>query len=155
MMEIEWRDYAHHELDTTTLYSMLALRSQVFVVEQQCPYLDLDGLDLLGDNRHVLALHQQRVLACARILAPADAQSPVAIGCVVISDDARGLRLGVALMQQALNSCERHWPEHQQYLSAQAHLQRFYQQLGFTPYGDVYSEDGIPHISMQRVPSHA
>lgn len=150
-MEINWHDYAHDQLDIITLYGVLALRSQVFVVEQQCLYQDMDGQDIVGDNRHIVATHNNRVIACARLLAPVDKESPVAIGRVVVSPDVRGLHLGKKLMEQAVCSSEQHWPQRGQYLSAQAHLQPFYGQLGFTAYGEIYLEDGIPHISMQRV----
>lgn len=149
-MEIEWQDLHHGELSAARLYQLLALRSQVFVVEQQCVYQDIDGADLQGSNRHLLGLYEDRLLAYARILAPQAAGEPVKIGRVIVSDEARGLSLGSRLIAQAIASCERHWPQQPQFLSAQAHLQRFYSSAGFVAEGEVYDEDGIPHIDMRR-----
>lgn len=149
-MDITWLDKHHHELTTTELYALLALRCAVFVVEQQCAYLDVDGDDLLGDNRHLLGMHDNQLVAYARLLAPADAASPVKIGRVIVSDSVRGARLGNRLMTEALTSCQQHWPGRDLFLSAQAHLQAFYGQHGFVPIGETYLEDGIPHIDMQK-----
>lgn len=149
-MDITWRDKHHQELTTTELYALLALRCAVFVVEQQCAYLDVDGLDLQGDNRHLLGVHNNQLVAYARLLAPDDAASPVKIGRVIVSDSVRGARLGNRLMTEALASCQQHWPGRDLFLSAQAHLQAFYRQHGFEPIGETYLEDGIPHIDMQK-----
>ena len=134
------------------LYQILALRNAVFIVEQDCPYLDVDGLDLMGENRHLLGLHQDRLLAYARLLAPQSDCEPVKIGRVIVSGEARGLKLGNQLLQQAIANCEHHWPRLPIKLSAQAHLQSFYGQFGFAACGEVYLEDNIPHIDMVRQP---
>lgn len=149
-MDISWQDLHHRQLSAAMLYQLLALRNAVFVVEQRCPYLDIDGADLIGENRHVIGTLDGQLVACARILAPESAGLPVTIGRVAVAGDARGLSLGNRLMEQAINSCERHWPVQPIALSAQAHLQRFYGRMGFTAVGDEYSEDGIPHIDMRR-----
>jgi len=149
-MDITWLDKHHRELTTTELYALLALRCAVFVVEQQCAYLDVDGDDLQGDNRHLLGMHDNQLVAYARLLAPADAASPVKIGRVIVSDSVRGARLGNRLMEQAINSCQQHWPGRDLFLSAQAHLQAFYGQHGFVAVGENYLEDGIPHVDMLK-----
>ncbi|CCJ76114.1 GNAT family N-acetyltransferase [Cronobacter muytjensii] len=149
---IDWQDKHHTELDVPTLYALLKLRCEVFVVEQTCPYLDVDGEDLVGDNRHLLAWRDNQLIAYARILKSNDPDAPVAIGRVIVSEQARGEKLGVELMKRAVESCERNWPQSPLYLSAQAHLQAFYAQFGFTPATDSYDEDGIPHIGMRREP---
>lgn len=149
-MDIIWLDKHHRELTTAELYALLALRCAVFVVEQQCAYLDVDGDDLQGDNRHLLGMHNNQLVAYARLLAPADAGSPVKIGRVIVSDSVRGARLGNRLMAEALASCQQHWPGRDLFLSAQAHLQAFYGQHGFVAIGEIYLEDGIPHIDMQK-----
>ncbi|WP_312055911.1 GNAT family N-acetyltransferase [Pantoea brenneri] len=149
-MDIIWLDKHHRELTTAELYALLALRCAVFVVEQQCAYLDVDGDDLQGDNRHLLGMHDNQLVAYARLLAPADAASPVKIGRVIVSDSVRGARLGNRLMEQAINSCQQHCPGRDLFLSAQAHLQAFYGQHGFVAIGETYLEDGIPHIDMQK-----
>ena len=149
-MEINWQDNHHSELSAQQLYAVLALRCAVFIVEQSCSYLDVDGQDLTADNRHILGMRGDELVAYARILTPADDAAPVAIGRVIVSASARGLNLGNRLMEQALLSCEQHWPEREVYLSAQAHLQNFYGRLGFQAVGDIYLEDNIPHIDMRK-----
>jgi len=150
-MNLNWQDLHHSELSAAQLYQLLALRNAVFIVEQQCPYLDVDGADLSGDNRHILGLIDDRLVAYARILSPEQAENgPVKIGRVIISGEARGLNLGSRLMEQAMGCCERRWPKRPIFLSAQAHLQRFYGRMGFVAVSGEYPEDGIPHIDMQR-----
>ncbi|GLR10704.1 GNAT family N-acetyltransferase [Mixta theicola] len=149
-MELTWYDLHHSELNKHQLYDILALRSRVFIVEQQCPYEDIDGQDLVRDNRHIFALGEGRMLACARLLTPVDAGSPVKIGRVIVTSEARGLQLGYRLMEQVLMSCEQYWPGRQQALAAQAHLQGFYARMGFKSVGEIYLEDNIPHIDMVK-----
>ena len=122
---IEWQDLHHSELSVSQLYALLQLRCAVFVVEQNCPYQDIDGDDLPGDNRHIL-------------------------GRVIVSEALRGEKVGQQLMNKTLETCTRHWPDKPVYLGAQAHLQNFYQSFGFIPVTEVYEEDGIPHIGMAR-----
>ncbi|WP_413676563.1 GNAT family N-acetyltransferase [Pantoea dispersa] len=149
-MDMQWLDCHHSELTAQQLYTVLALRNQVFIVEQACPYQDIDGQDLTADNRHLLGFLDGKLLAYARLLTPALASSPVTIGRVIVSEEARGLKLGYRLMEQTLNSCEQHWPQRAVYLSAQAHLEGFYGRLGFRAVTDVYLEDNIPHVGMQK-----
>ncbi|WP_058912781.1 GNAT family N-acetyltransferase [Entomohabitans teleogrylli] len=147
---IDWQDLHHAQLTVPALYAVLQLRSAVFVVEQQCPYQDVDGDDLLGDNRHLLGWRDGSLVAYARILKSADENQPLVIGRVIVDSRARGEKLGYQLMERALASCARHWPEHSIYLGAQAHLQPFYSHFGFVAVTGVYDEDGIPHIGMAR-----
>ncbi|HBV4907139.1 TPA: GNAT family N-acetyltransferase [Klebsiella pneumoniae] len=145
-----WQDFHHSELTVPQLYALLKLRSEVFVVEQQCVYQDVDGDDLVGENRHLLGWRDGELVAYARILKSEEEFAPVVIGRVIVSPAARGAKLGYQLMEQALASCQQHWPQKAIYLGAQAHLQSFYAHFGFTPVTEVYDEDGIPHIGMAR-----
>lgn len=147
---IDWQDLHHSELTVPQLYALLKLRCAVFVVEQRCPYLDVDGDDLVGDNRHILGWHQDELVAYARILKSDNESDPVVIGRVIVSDAWRGAKLGQQLMAKTLESCGRHWPDKPLYLGAQAHPQPFYARFGFIPVTDVYDEDGIPHRGMAR-----
>ncbi|MDR3105450.1 MAG: GNAT family N-acetyltransferase [Yokenella regensburgei] len=147
---IQWQDLHHSQLSVPQLYALLQLRCAVFVVEQTCPYQDVDGDDLIGENRHILGWRGDELVAYARILKSADELDPVVIGRVIISPGARGEKLGYQLMEQTLASCVKHWPQKALYLGAQAHLQAFYQHFGFATVTDVYDEDGIPHIGMAR-----
>ena len=143
-----WQDLHHAELTVPQLYAELKLRCAVFVVEQTCAYQDIDGDDLVGENRHLLGWRGDELVAYARILKSDDEYEPVVIGRVIVSPAVRGEKLGYQLMEQALASCRQHWPQKAIYLGAQAHLQKFYASFGFVPVTDVYDEDGIDHIGM-------
>ena len=147
---IDWQDLHHSDLSVSQLYALLQLRCAVFVVEQNCPYQDIDGDDLEGENRHILGWHNGTLVAYARSLKSDDELQPVVIGRVIVSEALRGEKIGQQLMSKALESCTRRWPEKPIYLGAQAHLQNFYGQFGFIPVTDIYEEDGIPHIGMAR-----
>ena len=147
---IEWQDLHHSELSVSQLYALLQLRCAVFVVEQNCPYQDIDGDDLTGDNRHILGWKNDELVAYARILKSEEDFDPVVIGRVIISGRARGEKLGYQLMEKTLDACQKQWPDKALYLGAQAHLQSFYGHFGFVPVSEVYDEDGIPHIGMAR-----
>ena len=147
---IRWQDMHHSELTVTDLYAVLKLRCEVFIVEQTCPYLDVDGDDLVGQNRHLLGWKENQLVAYARILKSEDDLEPVVIGRVIVSEQVRGEKLGYQLMERAVASCLQHWPQHALYLGAQAHLQHFYARFGFVPVTDIYDEDGILHIGMAR-----
>lgn len=145
---IDWQDYHHSELTVQQLYAILALRSEVFVVEQTCAYQDIDGQDLTGENRHIVAWLDGKPAAYARILRH---EEGVAIGRVIVAPSARGLKLGYQLMERALVSCQKNWPDIRVAISAQAHLEAFYGKLGFAVYTEVYEEDGIPHVGMELI----
>lgn len=129
------------------LYAMLKLRMDVFVVEQKCPYPELDGNDT--DCLHLRLLDGNELLACARLWRPSNDVLP-RIGRVAVSPDHRGKKLGEALMRESIAACEREYPGEPIEISAQSHLQRFYGSLGFAPTSEEYDEDGIPHVDMVR-----
>lgn len=142
-----WQDLHHSQLTIQQLYQLLKLRNEVFIVEQNCAYQDIDGKDLIADNRHIMAWQDNHLVAYARILSN---DNSLAIGRVIISPKSRGIGLGYQLLEQAINACKKHWStELPIYLSAQAHLQKFYGSFGFIAEGDIYDEDGIPHIKMR------
>jgi ElaA protein len=148
---VAWSDIASGFLDARTLYAVLALRSAVFVVEQECAYQDPDGLDLLDGTRHLIGMSGGNgIAAYARVLAP-DANHPTPrIGRVMVSGRVRGQQLGRRLMERALACCEEHWPGQPVELGVQAHLTGFYGSLGFRAVGEPYDEDGIWHVWMRR-----
>ena len=128
----------------TQLYKIVALRQRVFVVEQSCAYLDADGVDLMA--RHLWAEAAGEIHAYARIV-PAGLKFPeLSIGRVITAPEARGTGLGKELMQRAI-AASGNVPIR---IGAQAHLEKFYGELGFARASDVYDEDGIPHIEMIR-----
>lgn len=117
---LDWQDLHHSDLSVSQLYALLQLRCAVFVVEQNCPYQDIDGDDLEGENRHILGWHNGTLVAYARILKSDDELQPVVIGRVIVSEALRGEKIGQQLMSKALESCTRRWPEKPIYLGAQA-----------------------------------
>lgn len=146
---MRWTCVPFDELSTTQLYDVLALRSEVFVVEQHCVFLDIDGLD--RQTWHLLGQGDDgRLKAYARLIPPGLKAADALIGRVVTSPAARSGGVGRALMAQALVECGRLWPGHAITLHAQAHLERFYASFGFTPIGEQYMEDGIAHIEMHK-----
>lgn len=151
-MDVIWYDWHQCELTVPRLYDILALRNVVFIVEQHCPYQDIDGRDLLGDNRHVAGYRNGELIAYARILS---VENTLVIGRVIVSAQARGISLGNRLMEHALTVCAAQWPGRKIHLSAQAHLQTFYGRFGFHAVTEIYEEDGIPHIGMDNDSSPA
>lgn len=149
---LRWQCLPLAEVPATTLYRVLALRSQVFVVEQQCFYEDMDGADLDALLVIGCAGGGAEVVATARVLPPVSAPDGPAIGRVCIAPDCRGRGWGRQLMLFAIEQARQRYPQRPVRISAQAHLQPFYQSLGFVTHSDVYLEDGIPHLAM-RLPA--
>jgi ElaA protein len=147
---LTWSDLAAAELDVPTLYDVLALRSAVFVVEQECAYQDLDGLDLLAGTRHLIARRGGTVAAYSRVLAPDGTHRAPRIGRVIVDGAARGQQLGRRLMERSLEVCAERWPGTAVELGGQAHLEGFYASLGFRAVSEPYDEDGIAHVWMRR-----
>ncbi len=146
-MRLVWRWCPFSELDSRDLYAVLRLRSEVFVVEQACAYLDLDGRD--QEALHLLGTHEGALVAYLRAFPP-DERAVVVLGRVVVAAPARGQGLGRTLMREGLRRAGHSWGSHATELSAQAHLEPFYESLGFRTVGPGYDEDGIPHLPMRR-----
>ncbi len=147
-IETNWDDW-----DSSAMFAALRLRSDVFVVEQDCVYPDLDDKDV--QCIHLIAMeedakHGQSALATARMVPPGVSYAEPSIGRVVTIRTARGGGLGRALMERAIRICQRHWPRQGIRISAQQYLIRFYEGFGFVCTGEGYLEDGIPHIEMLR-----
>jgi ElaA protein len=143
----QWTRFAGLSVDD--LYDALALRSLIFVVEQDCVYMDADGIDrhawhLLGrDSRGEL-------LAYCRLVDIGHKYDVPSMGRVVVHPSQRGTGLGHGLVAEALRRADATWPGARNYISAQAHLQAFYGSHGYVPMGETYLEDDIPHIAMER-----
>lgn len=143
-MTLGWHDRAFDELTTRELYAIVQLRERVFVVEQTCAYLDADGVDLV--SRHLWAEDGGALRAYLRIV-PAGVKFPeISIGRVITAPEARGTGLGKELMRRGIAACGA-VPIR---IGAQAHLEKFYSELGFVRASEPYDEDGIPHIEMLR-----
>ncbi|MEX3072067.1 GNAT family N-acetyltransferase [Vibrio alginolyticus] len=147
---LTWITLPFTQLTTLQLYELMRLRVDVFVVEQTCPYPELDGKDTLEGVYHLLGYDGDELVACARLLPTGTTYDNVSIGRVVTKQSARGGGLGHKLLQQALAQCEALWPEQTIDIGAQEHLIQFYASHGFTVISDSYLEDGIPHVDMRR-----
>jgi ElaA protein len=131
------------------LYRILALRSDVFVVEQNCAYQDLDGKD--EQSIWVWAEDETgNVHATARLLPAGISYNEISIGRVCTSMESRRTGLGKSLMEECLNQCELIWGKQTITISAQQYLLKFYNELGFFEEGEMYLEDDIPHLKMKR-----
>jgi ElaA protein len=144
---MNWTCVPFDGLSVRQLHDLLALRAEVFVVEQRCVFQEIDGLD--PSTWHLLGT-DGALKAYARLIPPGVKGPDALIGRVVTSPAARGGGTGRALMAEALAQCERLWPGQAITLHAQAHLERFYASFGFAPSGERYVEDGIPHIEMRK-----
>jgi ElaA protein len=143
-----WRLMSFEDLRVGELYEVLRLRSEVFVVEQQCLYQDIDGAD--SKAMHLLGVQGHELTAYARCF-EAGAKFPEAsIGRVLIRQCARGTGLGHALMEQAVAAIYQVWGPQAIRIGAQAHLQEFYARHGFQDVGKPYLEDGLAHLEMLR-----
>lgn len=146
---IRWFVSGFDQLSISQLYAILAARVAVFVVEQDCPYQDVDGLDDIAI--HVWAESAEgQLLAYARILPPGRRFDEPAIGRVLTTAEGRGIGVGRALMQRSLVETERQFPGQAIRISAQQYLERFYADLGFATVRGPYLEDDIPHLEMLR-----
>ena len=142
--------YEFQQLSPGMLYEILSLRQEVFVVEQNCPYMDMDGLDphawhLLGHNA------EEELVAYLRIVAPGFKYREPAIGRVVTHKSTRGTGVGRELMIRGIEKATELYPGAAIRLSAQVYAQGFYAQFGFSAVGEPYDEDGIPHVEMVRI----
>jgi ElaA protein len=145
------------ELGVDTLHAFLKLRSDIFVVEQNCVFSEMDGLDPLCE--HLCAFDaESQLIAYLRLVPPGTARphspSPAApgpaLGRVVVDMRARGTGLGRELMRQGIRGCEQRYAGQAIFVSAQQHLEAFYGSLGFVRLAEPYLEDGIPHVDMRR-----
>jgi ElaA protein len=141
--ELPLRRARFAELTPFEVYALCRLRVDVFVVEQQCPYPELDGRDTEPATEHLWFEADGRVLACIRVL---DDGASRAIGRVATSTEARGQGLAARLMEAGIALCG----DAPITLGAQAYLEHWYERFGFRRSGPGYVEDGIPHVPMRR-----
>ena len=130
---------------------MMQARSAAFVVEQNCVFLDIDGID--PECWHLLGHDGATLVATARLVPPGTKFAEPSIGRVVTTNAVRGTGVGRLLMREAIAQAERLWPHRALRVAAQQHLEKFYTSLGFARTSEPYIEDGIPHIDMLRPPS--
>lgn len=145
---INWQIKKFYELTVDELYSILQLRSEVFVVEQNCVYHDPDGKDQYA--WHLMGTENGKLIAYTRIFPAGVTYEEPAIGRVVTSPTKRRSGLGKELMEQSIEQCKRLFGATAITLGAQLYLKKFYESLGFIVSGKEYIEDGIPHVTMTR-----
>lgn len=145
-MEIVWHIKTFEALTVNELYAILKLRSEVFVVEQNCVYLDSDGKDPLA--LHLFGEYEGKIVAYSRLFKPGISYDTASIGRVVVSADYRNKKWGKDLMLQSILAIENHFGVSKITISAQLYLKKFYESLGFIPSSEMYLEDDIPHIKM-------
>lgn len=134
------------ELTTQELYDILQLRAEVFVVEQDCVYQDVDGKDQKA--LHICGYKAGKLVAYTRIFKPGDYFKEASIGRVVVKASDRQFKYGYDIMKASIVAISEHYHETVIRISAQTYLKRFYNNLGFNEIGEGYLEDGIPHINM-------
>ncbi|MBB71276.1 MAG: GNAT family N-acetyltransferase [Legionellales bacterium] len=148
-MTQHWHCKPYNELSLDELYGCLQIRSEVFVVGQTCVYQDMDDRD--QQAWHLFGMIDDKIIAYARLLPPGIAYpDAISMGRVLTHPDFRGQGLGKSLTAKALEFLAETFPKAHLKISAQAYLQKFYEGFGFVAQGDLYDEDGIPHILMVK-----
>lgn len=156
---MNWQFHHFDTLTTRALYDVMKLRVDVFVVEQQCAYAELDELDVAPDTLHLLGYHGNTLVAYARAMPPSMPEQAsadchlsgvVKIGRVVVARPQRGTGVAKTLMLTMMNRLGTQYPACSLFLAAQYAIRSFYADLGFCCVSETYLEDGIEHINMQR-----
>ena len=145
-MSINWNCKAFDELTVHELYAILRLRTEVFVVEQNCVFQDMDNKDQC--SYHICGWQNDQLVAYTRLVPAGVSYEEASIGRVITAPSARGTGTGKELMQHSIKRLYEIWGERPIKLGAQLYLRKFYESFGFAQTSDIYIEDGIPHIEM-------
>ena len=137
-----------NDLSPLELYEILQLRSEVFVVEQDCVYQDIDGNDQKA--LHIIGTVENKIIAYTRCFGPGDYFKEASIGRVVVKESQRKFKRGNQIMNKSIKAINDHYKTKIIKISAQCYLNKFYTNLQFKPIGEKYLEDGIPHVAMLR-----
>ena len=143
-IDYKWKNF--DELSLDDLYAILNLRQKVFIVEQDCPYIDADYTD--QDAFHLLGYQGNNLIAYLRAFKPGLKYEGSSMGRIVTEKNSRGLGLGKEIIKEGVRFLKKEYPSYEIVISAQHRLQHFYIELGFISRGDVYLEDNIDHIQM-------
>jgi len=145
-MQLTWTYKNFNELTVAELYDILHLRCEVFIVEQNCVYPDIDGKD--KKCFHLMAWHGNELVAYTRLVPPGISFAEASIGRVITSPRYRGLGIGVTLIEKSIDHTLQTYHTNTIRIGAQLYLKKFYSDFGFEPCSETYIEDGIPHIDM-------
>ena len=145
---LTWRFARFDDLTAREVHDVCQLRAAVFVVEQDCPFQDLDGAD--PESWHLLGMKGGALVAYARFVPAGIKFAEPSIGRVITAESVRGTGLGRLLMKEAIARSDALWPGKPVRIGAQHRLERFYQSVGFVTASEPYIEDGIPHVEMLR-----
>ena len=148
-IKFTWKTFKELSLDD--LYAILNLRQKVFVLEQDCPYIDADYSD--QDAFHLLAYEDNDLIAYLRAFKPGIKYEGSSLGRIVTEINSRGLGIGKKIIIEGVKFLKKEYPNNEIVISAQHRLKEFYIDLGFTPRGEVYLEDDIDHIQMYILPN--
>jgi ElaA protein len=147
-MKLDFKWSRLENLSAFELFTIIKAREAVFVVEQQCPYQETDDMDLY--SWHLSALLDNELAAYVRVVDPGIKHQQPSIGRVMTLAKFRNLKIGRALMNEAIRFTEECFPDMGIKIGAQVYLQSFYESLGFGAVSDPYDEDGIPHLDMVK-----
>ena len=143
-IDFVWKKF--NELSIDDLYAILNLRQQVFVLEQNCPYIDADYSD--QDAFHLLGLLDNKLVAYLRAFPPNIKYVGSSMGRIVVQESQRKQDIGKDITKIGINFLKERYPDSEIVISAQHRLEQFYCNLGFASRGEVYLEDDIDHIQM-------
>lgn len=147
-LNLSWSWKTFDQLSKEELYELLSLRQSIFVVEQKSWYLDADGLD--NCSLHLLIKLNDVLLGYLRLLPPKIKYDTPSIGRIAILENYRGNKIGSRLVKEGIQKSLETFSTHSLTISAQEYLIKFYEDHGFKVFGEVYDEDGIPHIQMVK-----
>jgi ElaA protein len=145
---IIWKHKKWKELNKNDLHEILILRAEVFIVEQNCVYQDIDNKD--PKAIHLYGKINNKIIAYSRIFNQGDYYKEISFGRALVSKAQRGVGVGDELVKNSLEIIKKNWPNKKVKISAQARLKKFYKKHGFIEKGEEYLEDGIPHVSMEH-----
>ena len=147
-MELKWKIKPFEALTVHELYDLLKVRSEIFVLEQNCVYLDIDGKDKLA--LHLIGEYDGKVVAYARLFDSGISFDNASIGRVVVDANYRDRKWGHDLMREAISAIKSNFGKDKITIGAQLYLKKFYESHGFIQTSEMYLEDDIPHIEMIR-----
>jgi ElaA protein len=147
-MELQWKIKSFENLSVNELYDILRLRSTIFVVEQNCVYLDIDGKDKVA--LHLFGEYERKIVAYSRLFKAGISFDNASIGRVVVDANYRDRKWGHDLMREAIAGIQSNFGESKITIGAQLYLKKFYESHGFIQTSEMYLEDDIPHIEMKK-----